>query len=108
VVIADDHAIVRKGTEVEFESYSGFHDDGGNQTLLHHILQAKQIERVIIYGIATDYCVRATALDALQLGYQVVMIKGLSRGIGLETAEKAIEELRRAGAEILESIDSLF
>jgi len=101
-------AIVRKGTEVEFESYSGFQDDGGNQTPLHHILQAGGIERVIIYGIATDYCVRASALDALKLGYQVVMIKDLSRGVAPETTKKAIEELQRAGVQILESVDSLF
>ncbi len=71
-------AIVDKGTEVEFESYSGFHDDGGNQTTLHHILQAGGIERVILCGIATDYCVRASSLDAVALGYRVVMIKDLS------------------------------
>ena len=101
-------AIVRKGTQVEFESYSGFHDDGGNKTPLHHILQAWGIERLIIYGIATDYCVRATSLDAVALGYQVIMIKDLSRGVDPETTKKAIEELQQAGVQILESIDSLF
>jgi len=52
--------------------------------------------------------VRASALDALELGYQVVMVKNLSRGVGLETTKKAIEELQQAGAQVLESVDSLF
>ena len=100
--------IVRKGTEVEFESYSGFHDDGGNQTPLHYILRAKGIERVIIYGIATDYCVRASALDAVALGYRVVMVKNLSRGVAPETTKKAIEQLQQAGVKVVESVNPLF
>ena len=101
-------AVVHKGTEVEFESYSGFQDDVGNKTPLHSILQAWGIGRVIIYGIATDYCVRASSLDAAALGYQVVMVKDLSRGVDPETTKKAVEELQRAGVQILESVDSLF
>ena len=97
-------AIVRKGTEVEFESYSGFHDDGGNQTPLHHILQAEDIERVIIYGIATDYCVRASSLDAVALGYQVVMVKDLSRGVAPETTNHALEEMKQRGVILLDTL----
>jgi len=97
-------AIVRKGTEVEFESYSGFHDDGGNQTPLHHILQTGDIERVIIYGIATDYCVRASSLDAVALGYQVVMVKDLSRGVAPETTNHALEEMEQRGVILLDTL----
>jgi nicotinamidase/pyrazinamidase len=82
-------AVVRKGTQADFESYSGFHDDGGNTTPLHDVLQAKNIARVNIYAIATDYCVRATStLDALKLGYHVVMIKDLSRGVARKPRKK--------------------
>jgi len=103
-------AIVRKDTQVEFESYSGFQDDGGKKTSLYRTLQTWDIERIVIYGLATDYdyCARATSLDAIALGYQVVMIKDLSRGVAPETTQKAIEKLQRAGRQILESVDSLF
>ena len=97
-------AIVHKGTELEFESYSGFHDDGGNQTPLHRILQAGGIERVILYGIATDYCVRATSLDALALGYQVVMVKDLSRGVAPETTNHALEEMKQRGVIVIDTL----
>ena len=96
-------AIVHKGTEVVFESYSGFHDDGGNQTPLHHILQAGGIERVILYGIATDYCVRATSLDAVALGYKVVMVKDLSRGVAPETTNHALEEMKQGGVIVIDT-----
>jgi nicotinamidase/pyrazinamidase len=97
-------AIVRKGTQIEFESYSGFQDDGGNKTTLHSTLQAWGIERLIIYGIATDYCVRASALDAVALGYQVVMVKGLSRGVAPETTNHALEEMKQRGVMVLDSL----
>jgi len=97
-------ATVHKGTEVEFESYSGFHDDGGNQTPLHRILQAGGIKRVILYGIATDYCVRATSLDALALGYQVVMVKDLSRGVAPETTNHALEEMKQRGVIVIDTL----
>jgi nicotinamidase/pyrazinamidase len=97
-------AIVHKGTEVEFESYSGFRDDGGNQTTLHHILQAGGIERVILYGIATDYCVRASSLDAVALGYRVVMIKDLSRGVVPETTNHALEEMKQRGVIVIDTL----
>ena len=97
-------AIVHKGTEVVFESYSGFHDDGGNQTPLHRILQAGGIERVILYGIATDYCVRATSLDAVALGYQVVMVKDLSRGVAPETTNHALEEMKQRGVIVIDTL----
>ena len=97
-------AVVHKGTEVECESYSGFHDDGGNQTPLHHILQTGGIERVIIYGLATDYCVRASSLDAVALGYQVVMVKNLSRGVAPETTNRALEEMEQRGVILLDTL----
>ena len=97
-------AIVHKGMEVDFESYSGFHDDGGNQTPLHHILQAGGIERVILYGIATDYCVRATSLDAVALGYRVVMVKELSRGVIPETTNHALEEMKQRGVIVIDTL----
>jgi nicotinamidase/pyrazinamidase len=96
--------IVRKGTQSEFESYSGFQDDGGNKTPLHRTLQTWGIERLIICGIATDYCVRSSSLDAAALGYQVVMVKDLSRGVAPKTTNHALEEMKQRGVIVLNTL----
>jgi nicotinamidase/pyrazinamidase len=87
-------SVVRKGTDPAYDSYSGFQDDGGKETELDHILKEEGIRKVILYGIATDYCVRATALDAVARGYRVVLIKNLCRGVAPETSQQALEEMQ--------------
>jgi nicotinamidase/pyrazinamidase len=59
-------AIIKKGQNPEFDSYSGFKDDGGARTKLDVILKKAGVRKLIIYGIATDYCVKATAMDAVE------------------------------------------
>lgn len=98
-------AIVKKGQNKRFDSYSGFQDDGGEKTELDTILKARGIKGVIIYGIATDYCVKATALDAASLGYEVVVIEDLCRGVSPETTKKAIEEMTSKGIKLIKSLD---
>ena len=97
--------VVKKGMEINFDSYSGFKDDGGNQTSLHPILQKWGVTRLVIYGIATDYCVKATALDAIDFGYQVIVIKNLTRGVDPEMSDSAIDEMRRCGVVVLDKLD---
>jgi nicotinamidase/pyrazinamidase len=98
-------AIVLKGTDPEYDSYSGFQDDGGKKTEMGRILRKDNITKVVVYGLATDYCVRATALDALAEGYKVVLIRNLCRGVAPETSLKAIEEMKAKGIAILDDID---
>lgn len=98
-------ATVQKGTGAKFDSYSGFKDDGGITTPLHALLQQREIGRVLIYGLATDFCVRFTALDARTLGYQVSVVKDLCRGISPESTREALQEMQRQGVELLETID---
>jgi nicotinamidase/pyrazinamidase len=98
-------AIVKKGTNPRFDSYSGFKDDGGKKTEMDTLLKKNKIGRLIIYGLATDYCVRATALDAAVLKYKVVLIKSLCRGVAPDTSQEAIEEMKSKGALILDDID---
>jgi len=97
--------IVKKGTEIEFDSYSGFQDDGGHKTPLHRILQERGISRTVIYGIATDYCVKATALDAVDLGYEVIVIRNLTRGVDPETYKSAVDEMVCQGIVVLDEPD---
>jgi len=58
-------AVVKKGMDPDYDSYSGFQDDGGKKTDLDQVLIKDGIGKLVIYGIATDYCVRATALDGV-------------------------------------------
>jgi nicotinamidase/pyrazinamidase len=92
--------VVSTGTHSRFESYSGFRDDGGNDTGLKAILDSYGVKELIIYGLATDYCVRATVLHALEEKYRVKLLLDLSRGVNPDTAAAAIEEMKAAGAQI--------
>jgi nicotinamidase/pyrazinamidase len=90
-------AIVKKGKDKKFDSYSGFQDDGGAKTEMNQILEKNGIKELIVYGIATDYCVKATAIDAVAAGYKVTVIEGLSKGVAPETTAKALEEMKEKG-----------
>lgn len=90
-------AIVKKGQDKRYDSYSGFQDDGGAQTEMNRILQENGIKELIVYGIATDYCVKATAIDAAAAGYKVTVIEGLCKGVAPDTTAKALEEMKEKG-----------
>ena len=90
-------AIVKKGIDKRFDSYSGFKDDGGADTGLDQLLRRDDIRELIIYGIATDYCVKATAMDAASSGYRVTLIEGLCRGVAPDTTARALQEMKNQG-----------
>ena len=98
-------AVVKKGMDAQYDSYSGFQDDGGKKTNMDKLLKKDNIKKVVVYGIATDYCVRATALDAVAAGYKVIMIKNLSRGVAPDTSQKAIDEMKAKGIAVLDDLD---
>jgi len=98
-------ATVKKGMDPQFDSYSGFQDDGGKKTDLDKLLKSKKIRTVVVYGIATDYCVRATALDAIAAGYKVIFIKNLSRGVAPDTSQKSIEEMKTKGIVVFDDLN---
>lgn len=96
--------IVRKGTDRTIDSYSGFFDnDHRRSTGLDDYLRSQGIRELTVMGLATDYCVKFTVLDALQLGYVTrVRIDGC-RGVNLlpKDVAAAVQMMRIAGAEIL-------
>ncbi|WDP90851.1 MAG: bifunctional nicotinamidase/pyrazinamidase [Desulfobacter sp.] len=94
-------AIVPKGTDPAFDSYSGFFDDGGQATGLEKQLKDRNITKLIIYGLTTDYCARATAMDAITLGFEVRLVADLCRGVAKETTQAALKEMQAAGVEII-------
>jgi nicotinamidase/pyrazinamidase len=97
--------VIRKGMNPKFDSYSGFMDDGGAKTDLDKVLKAAGIKTLIVYGIATDYCVKATALDGLKQGYNVIVVQDLCRGVADETSKGAWEEMKQKGAKIWSALD---
>ena len=97
--------VVQKGKDSNFDSYSGFQDDGGAKTEMDQTLKTAGVQTIIIYGIATDYCVKATAIDALEAGYKVIVVKDLCRGVAPKTSEAAWTDLKKKGADLWASLD---
>jgi nicotinamidase/pyrazinamidase len=90
-------AIVDAGQERDLEGYSGFEG-----TDLLALLRERGIDRVTVVGLATDYCVKHTALDALRHGFEVRVDREGVRGVDVNAgdSERALEELRQAGATV--------
>jgi nicotinamidase/pyrazinamidase len=93
-----DSIFVEKATEPTYDCYSAFQD-----TNLAEILRRKRVTRVFVTGLALDYCVKATALDAKKLGFEVVLVEDATRGVSPETSATAIQELRQAGVQFARS-----
>lgn len=100
------HKIVPKGTDREIDSYSGFFDNGKQRsTGLNEYLIEHAINDVFVMGLATDYCVKFTALDAAELGFNTTLIADGCRGVELKTGDvqSAIDQLQKAGVKISSS-----
>jgi nicotinamidase/pyrazinamidase len=95
------HAVIRKGTHRDFDSYSGFADDGGAVTGLAGYLHANAIEEVDVVGIATDFCVRATAIGACNAGFRTRVLLIGCAGVAAQTIKDAIAEMVAAGVEVV-------
>ncbi|QDQ11803.1 isochorismatase family protein [Streptomyces spectabilis] len=81
-------------------AYSGFEGADENGTPLARWLRDRQVREVDVVGIATDHCVRATALDAAREGFRTHVLLDLTAGVAEATTERALEELRAAGVEL--------
>jgi nicotinamidase/pyrazinamidase len=100
--------IFRKGTDPEIDSYSGFLDaDHKHSTGLADFLREHGVDEVYIAGLATDYCVKYTALDAAALGFQAYVIEDACRGVNLQPGDtdEALREMKAAGVKIICSAD---
>ncbi len=90
----------RKGTNPQIDSYSGFFDNGRRtSTGLGEYLRGQGVKEVHVCGLATDYCVKWTALDAVDQGFETCLLEDACRGVELHSGDvqKALEEMRRAG-----------
>jgi len=98
--------IFHKGTDPAIDSYSGFYDNGHRKaTGLGDYLKSQRVDDVYVMGLATDYCVKFTALDAVQQGFRTFLIPDGCRGVNLQPddSKKAIEQMQRAGVVLLPS-----
>jgi nicotinamidase/pyrazinamidase len=94
--------VVRKGTATDRDAYSGFEGTG-----LADELRASAARRVFVAGLATDYCVKATALDARAAGFDVVVLTDACRAVDVRPGDgtRALGEMRAAGCALAETDD---
>lgn len=88
-------AVIDTGTTIDADGYSAFESD-----LLRELLREEEVVAVTVVGLATDYCVRHTAADALREGLIVTIESGAIRGIDAEDSREALAELAGSGAVI--------
>jgi nicotinamidase/pyrazinamidase len=96
--IPEDAIIVSKASRAEEEAYSAFQG-----TDLAELLNRKGVSRLLIVGLATDYCVLASARDALKKGFEIIVLEEGVRAVNVrpDDGRRALQELRNSGAEIL-------
>ena len=97
-----------KGTDASVDSYSGFFDSGcRSSTGLGDYLRDQGVTEVYVCGLATDYCVKATILDALALGFKAYLIEDACRGVEIRSGDtqQAIGEMQEHGATIVQASD---
>lgn len=99
-------SIVRKGTDPTIDSYSGFYDNARRHaTGLTDLLHGWGVRRLYLLGLATDYCVKFTALDAISLGFETYLVADGCRGVNLQPNDvsDAIAEMRAQGVTVTHS-----
>jgi nicotinamidase/pyrazinamidase len=99
-------AVFRKGTDKAVDSYSGFYDNAQRRsTGLLGYMKEKGVTEVAVVGLATDYCVKFTALDAARAGFATTLIEDAARGVNLSPGdvEKAVTEMKAAGVRVVKS-----
>lgn len=99
-----------KGTDPTVDSYSGFYDNGHRKaTGMGAWLKSQGVDEVTVLGLATDYCVKFTALDAIKEGFRVNLVQDACRAVNLSPLDEAnaIDAMRAAGVQVLTSEDLL-
>ena len=90
-------AIVLKGRDKDVDSYSGFKDANGKLTELDSILKDNEVNEIFICGLATDYCVKATAIDGAQLGYKTHLVKKAHKPVFPDKLDETLIDIALGG-----------
>jgi nicotinamidase/pyrazinamidase len=100
LTLPDTTVVVRKGQESA--AYSGFEGVDGQGETLEDLLERAGVDAVDVVGLATDYCVKATALDARALGYDVRVLGSMVAGVAAASTDTALAEMRAAGVQVID------
>ena len=106
LLIPKDAFIVYKGANLAIDSYSAFFDNNkATSTPLSGLLLSKKVDTVYLCGIATDYCVKYSAIDAIALGYKTFVIEDLTKAVHYRPSEyvKILKSMEKHGIEIITS-----
>ena len=104
-----DVIVISKGTSHTHDDYSAFHARDAEGRYLSDILADLGVKRIFVCGLATDYCVKETVLEARRRGLEVTLISDAVRGVDLATgdSEAALDSMCSAGAKLVTGIDLL-
>ena len=107
LALGESAVIVSKGAEAVADSYSGFDGVDARGFRLADLLRQRGVKRLLVGGLATDYCVKQTALDGVREGFEVVVLEDAVRGVNLkpDDARQALEDMKRAGVQVRHSKD---
>ncbi|KAI8369337.1 Isochorismatase-like protein [Radiomyces spectabilis] len=109
ISISDISHVVKKGTNRMVDSYSAFADNKYFEiTELAKLLYQKKIETVIVVGLAADYCVKLTCLDAIKFGFKTILVKEGTRAVFPEAFNATMDELRSKGVSVASIDDDAF
>lgn len=104
LIVPKNATIIYKGDDIEIDSYSAFfNNDRTSSTPLAKILASKNVDTVYLCGIATDFCVKFSALDAISLGFNTYVIEDLTKPVFAENFQDTLKFMQEAGAKIISS-----
>lgn len=105
IIVSANRSVIhlKKGRDSDIDSYSAFADNNQvRKTELDDELRQRNVTQIFVAGLATDYCVAATALDAFNLNYTTYLIEDASRGVNLTTIKSQIDDLKQHGVGIIQ------
>ncbi|MFA5261216.1 MAG: bifunctional nicotinamidase/pyrazinamidase [Candidatus Omnitrophota bacterium] len=105
LILPKETVVVSKGEGDDDDSYSAFQGTDARGRCLEKVLKDDRVGEIYVGGLATDYCVKATCLDGIRLGFRVSLLKDASKGVNIKPDDsvRAISEMENAGVNILES-----
>lgn len=111
LIVTNSDIIIKKGTKKNVKSYSAFGDafqGKYERTKLNFVLRSLRVTDIILTGIASDYCVYNTALDAIRLNYKVHLILSCTRGVSKDTTDAAFKDLKSKGVFFYKTVDEFY
>ena len=108
--LPDNVIVISKGTRIDEDSYSAFEGQDDKGLSLSEVIKKLRVKKLFICGLATDYCVKSSALDALKAGLEVYLLLDCVEAVDINKGdgEKAIEEMAARGVKKIETREVVF